>query len=155
TPSWSLCVEEQFYLLFPIVAILVARSRSSKTTFVLFGGLLGFELSLRCAIWFALRPDLLPGSSAIEVYMGNIYFPTWCRLDGITLGVGIAALKYFRPSIWRRWMERGDTLLAASAIFLVLAVFALWKRYSFLCSTVGFTLICIAFASLTMAVLSE
>jgi peptidoglycan/LPS O-acetylase OafA/YrhL len=87
--------------------------------------------------------------------MGSLYYPTYCRLDGITLGVGLAAVKYFQPDVWKRLMQRGDLLLAGALFFLAVAVLAFWQRYSFLCSTVGFTCISLCFAFLTAGVLSE
>jgi peptidoglycan/LPS O-acetylase OafA/YrhL len=155
SPSWSLCVEEQFYLLFPIVVLLLSRSRWAGLGGSLAAGILIVEIAIRSSVWLNWRPDLLPSTQAMEVYMGHLYFPTYCRLDGITLGVGIAALKWFRPRTWERLLQHGDLLLCASGIFLLASVFTLWKRYSFLCSTLGFTCISFAFASLALSVLSN
>jgi peptidoglycan/LPS O-acetylase OafA/YrhL len=155
SPSWSLCVEEQFYLLFPIVVVLLARSRWAGFGACIAGGILTLEIAIRSSVWLVWRPDLLPNTPAMDVYMGHLYFPTYCRLDGITLGVGIAALKWFRPRIWEGLIQNGNLLLCGSAIFLAASVLALWKRYSFLCSTLGFTFIGLSFALLTMAVLSD
>jgi peptidoglycan/LPS O-acetylase OafA/YrhL len=155
TPSWSLCVEEQFYVLFPVVVILLARSRWAGLGAGIAVGILILEIAIRSSIWLIWRPDMLPDAQALDVYMGYLYFPTYCRLDGITLGVGIAALKWFRPRVWNGVLQHGNLLLCGSAIFLLASVFALWKRYSFLCSTLGFTFISFSFALLTMSVLSN
>jgi len=92
SPSWSLCVEEQFYLLFPIVVVLLTRSRWAGLGVSIAAGILIVEIAIRSSIWLTWRPDLLPSTQAVDVYMGHLYFPTYCRLDGITLGIGIAAL---------------------------------------------------------------
>lgn len=155
SPSWSLCVEEQFYLLFPMVVILLAKSRWARFGASVAGGILTLEIAIRSSAWLVWRPDLLPNAQAMDVYMGHLYFPTYCRLDGITLGVGIAALKWFRPRIWERLIQYGNLLLCGSAMFLVASVLVLWKRYSFLCSTLGFTFISLSFALMTIAVLSD
>jgi peptidoglycan/LPS O-acetylase OafA/YrhL len=155
TPSWSLCVEEQFYLVFPIAAILLWRANRPRLTLCVLGSILMLEIFLRAGIWLAVRPDRLAEAQALPAYMGTLYYPTWCRLDGIALGVGLAALKCFRPTIWRRLMERSNLLLAASLVFLMLSVGAFWTRYSFLCSTLGFTFLGVSFALLTASVLGD
>jgi peptidoglycan/LPS O-acetylase OafA/YrhL len=154
TPSWSLCVEEHFYLVFPLIVLLIAR-RCPSIGPAVFAGILVAEVAVRSTVWSISRPDLLPGPDALRVYMGSLYFPTYCRLDGLTLGVGIAALKWFRPRIWQRLRLHGNLLLAGSGVFLAASVLALWKRYSWTCSVLGFTLISISFALLTISALSD
>src|SRR5262249_55890469 len=132
TPSWSLCVEEQFYLLFPIIAPLLFRRHPRRTLRFGVPLFLALELAVRSAIWLVKRPDLLPEPGALATYMEFLYYPTWCRLDGIALGVGLAGIKYFCPGLWRRLMDRPDRLLGASAVFLVVSVAALWQHYSLL-----------------------
>jgi peptidoglycan/LPS O-acetylase OafA/YrhL len=154
TPSWSLCVEEQFYLLFPIIALSLARTNKPAVAVSMFGGILILEVVLRAGVWLGMRPDRLPEPDALATYMGSLYYPTWCRLDGIALGVGLAALKCFRPGIWQRLMEKGNLLLLASLAFLGASVLAFWTRYSLLGSSLGFTFLSFSFALLTASVLS-
>jgi peptidoglycan/LPS O-acetylase OafA/YrhL len=52
-------------------------------------------------------------------------------------------------------MARGHYVFAGSCVFLLASILALWKHYSFLCSTLGFTLLSISFALLTASVLSD
>ena len=99
--AWSLCVEEHFYLVLPIlVALLMRRPSARKTTlaiaFVVAGG-----LALR--YWLIARyPE--------EIYT-KVYYTSYSRLDGLTAGVTLALLKTFRPAFWDRLMQRGHTLL--------------------------------------------
>ena len=155
SPSWSLCVEEQFYLLFPMIVMAMARSRWSRFGAFVLGGILILEIGVRSGVWIAFRPDLLPEAQAARIYSGHLYFPTYCRLDGITLGVSIAALRRFRPDLWRRMTERPWLLLGGSGVFLGASVLALWNRYSYFCSAWGFTFISISFALLVILALCE
>jgi peptidoglycan/LPS O-acetylase OafA/YrhL len=155
SPSWSLCVEEQFYLLFPVIVALLAGNHWRRSGFYVVAGILTLEVVVRSGIWFVSRPDLLPAAQALQSYEGRLYFPTYCRLDGITLGVGVAALAWFRPRIWERLLQRGSLLLCASGAFLAASTLVLWKRYSLLCSALGFSFVSISFALLTVYVLTD
>lgn len=155
TPSWSLCVEEHFYAVFPIAILLFGRfgRRQDFTKFI--AGILVLQVLLRATLWLAIRPDQMAPAGALNAYMTNFYYPTWCRLDGITLGVGLAALPHFHPKLWVRIVTSGNRLLAAGALSFAAAVLVLWQRYSFLCCTLGFTLLSLSFCLLTAAALSE
>jgi peptidoglycan/LPS O-acetylase OafA/YrhL len=52
-------------------------------------------------------------------------------------------------------MDRPGRLLGAGAVLLVLSVAALWRHYSLLCSTAGFTVLNLSFAAFTAAALSR
>jgi len=87
--------------------------------------------------------------------MRSFYCPTYCRLDGIALGVGLAALKWFRPANWQWLMNRGNQLLCASCLLMAAAIGLFFKHYTFWCSTPGFTVLDLSFAFLTAAALSD
>lgn len=153
-PSWSLCVEEQFYLLFPIAALLLFRARMRSAQIIAVPLLLFAGIVLRGSIWLVERPDLLPEPQALATFMGTLYYPTYCRLDGIVLGVGLAALKYSHPKAWRQLMDRGNSLMLGALVMLAIAILALWKHYSLAGSTIGFTALNVSFVLFTAAALS-
>jgi peptidoglycan/LPS O-acetylase OafA/YrhL len=77
---------------------------------VLFGGML-----LRAALWqHAIGTPLAEGVTASvgPDYLKEIYYPTYCRLDGLLFGVLLAAFKTFRPDRWRRYADPRWTLVA-------------------------------------------
>jgi peptidoglycan/LPS O-acetylase OafA/YrhL len=150
SPSWSLCVEEQFYLLFPIALVILFRSEIRRVALVLVPLLLVLEMAIRAGVWYEVRPDLLTDQRALSAYLSAIYYPTYCRLDGIVFGAGLAAVKYFYPGSWRRLMASGPKLGVSAAAMLGVATATLWRHYCLVGATVGFTALNASFA-LTLA----
>ena len=96
--AWSLAVEDQFYLLLPLLLVgLVRRTRLAMALPVLMvaGGLL---LRAGLSKWLADPSGRIPGRE----YFLWIYYPTWSRLDPLVLGVVLAAVERHRISWWRR-----------------------------------------------------
>lgn len=119
--AWSLCVEEHFYLLLPPVVWLLVRYPGARRTAafalaVFIGGML-----LRGWLWeHALAPHL-DGEGFFERFVALIYNPTYARLDGLLVGVMLAAVRVFRPGWWAWLSARSALLPAAGVAVLVLA----------------------------------
>lgn len=126
TQAWSLCVEEHFYLVFPLLVLLLTRLRWQGWVAVLACGVLFGGMLLRAALWQNAMAAPLAGdalASLAPTYLEAIYYPTYCRLDGLLFGVLLAAFKAFRPDQWRRYVDP-RWVLAAGAIAIALAVSA-------------------------------
>lgn len=115
---WSLCVEEHFYVAFPLLTLLVWRRPSAKVTVAVLLAVLCFGLAWRARAWFAF---VAPAEDQTVAYYEHLYYPTLPRLDGLLAGVALAVVQVFRPVAWSWLMARaramfvgGVALIAAS-----------------------------------------
>jgi peptidoglycan/LPS O-acetylase OafA/YrhL len=127
TQAWSLCVEEHFYLVFPILVLMLSRLRWRGWIVVLSCGVLFGGMLLRAALWQdAIAPLVAEGAtgSVGPAYLEAVYYPTYSRLDGLLFSVLLAALKAFKPDQWRRYVEpRWAIVVGLIAITLAVLVF--------------------------------
>jgi len=145
---WSLCAEEQFYLLWPAV---VWGVRSRKALLTLCVTVMALEPPLRW-LYMHFHPEMVPA--------GGLYFPTYFRVD--TLLAGAATALWMRgsdaPASKIRSVAYG-MLLGASTVF-----FVAWKMegshplspiFDPLTVTFGFSLVALASVGLLLLVLDE
>ncbi|XRD81636.1 acyltransferase [Dyella halodurans] len=126
--AWSLCVEEHFYLIFPVAVLFVAPlARAKRVTGMLLLALVLAGLTWRGFAWWQSAAAPVAGSGAWEMdgrrYMELIYYPTYARLDGLLFGIGLAILSVYPTSPWER-LQRYPNLLALLGFTIVL--FAAW-----------------------------
>lgn len=86
---WSLAVEEQFYLVWPLVVVLLVQ-RATALTRVRVAAVLGVSSALLMALLHA------PGESATRVYYG-----TDTHAMGLMTGAALA-FAWASPAVWRR-----------------------------------------------------
>ena len=128
TQAWSLCVEEHFYLVFPVLVLILSRLRWQGWVVLLSAGVLVGGMLLRAALWQnamagPLADGVVPASLA-PTYLETIYYPTYCRLDGLLFGVLLAAFKTFKPDHWHRYVDPRWALVAGIvAVALAVAAF--------------------------------
>lgn len=151
---WSLCVEEHFYLVFPLVLITMVYFNATKRGGLLLLALLIFGFAARLFTWYALvLPDAGNDTFGITWYK-QIYYPTYNRLDGLLAGVSIAALFAFKPSA-KEWITRyGNVTLVLGVMVLTGAWFLCEDQKSFYASIFGFPLVSAGYGLLVMAAIS-
>jgi peptidoglycan/LPS O-acetylase OafA/YrhL len=150
---WSLCVEEQFYLIAPIaVWLLLCRPATWKAvtvcTLLLIGGMV-----LRGYVWLH---DLAPlrehaFGAFIQRFQERIYYPTWTRLDGLLVGVALAAVQAFRPAMWEQLIRRPNLLSGFGLALLALALCLFINKTAFLASVIGYPILALALGCLVAA----
>lgn len=117
--AWSLAVEDQFYLLLPVVLVALSRSRALALVApwtILIGGIL-----LRDYLGHQFPNGL--GGVSYRGFQLWIYYPTWTRLDPLVLGVALAAIKLHRPVWWRALMSSAPWLWLPGLMAIVFALY--------------------------------
>ncbi|PPV05159.1 acyltransferase [Xanthomonas bromi] len=150
--AWSLCVEEHFYLVFPLLATLLSRRPSAARFVLLCVVVMVAGIALRAGIW--LHNTALDSAGAglqRNWFIEDIYYPTWNRLDGLLAGVVLATLKVFRPPRWQRLQQHGNALLLAGVVTLALAMWLFRERTGLPGNAVGWPVLSLGLALLVLA----
>jgi peptidoglycan/LPS O-acetylase OafA/YrhL len=141
---WSLCVEEHFYLVLPVLILLLMRRPSFSKAFVMVLGILCFGIGIRAYIYLHQIAIFPRDDDAFALaYVERIYYPTHTRLDGLLVGVTLATIKTFRPSWWQRAMSHGYPLLVGGLALCAGAIWLFNDRLSFSASVIGFPLLAV------------
>jgi peptidoglycan/LPS O-acetylase OafA/YrhL len=120
---WSLCVEEHFYLLLPVMVLWLARRPALWKTATVLAIFFGAGIALR---GYELVHDLrhLPPGSAqfVAHYYERIYSPTYTRLDGLLAGVTLALIRIYRSAWWAAMLRKAGVLSVAGCALVGCAV---------------------------------
>ena len=140
--------KEHFYLVLPCLIVIFSARRWGKGA-IYFGGLL-------VIVGGAARAYCLTRVMAGD---GNwselIYYPTYCHLDGLIVGVAVAAISAFCPQQWS-WLERRSYVWLFAGLALVYAAFTLDEGQNEFASTVfKFPLVAMGFGLIVIASVSH
>lgn len=148
--AWSLCVEEHFYVVFPIAAWALTRAPSAKRFVLLLAALVVGGMALRGAVWLhdaAANPER-------NWFVEDLYYPTWTRLDGLLAGVALAVLRVHRPRVWDRLLARAPACLGGGLLMMALALWLFRDRTGLLANVVGWPLLSGGIAMVVLAAAS-
>ncbi len=155
--SWSLAIEEQFYVLLPALALI--------------GSSLGaaFKGSIRLA-WIAIMLAFIAGmlvraglceemagqNQKLYFYFKYIYYSSLCRYDELLAGVALALLRNHHPGAWSRLTRHGNLMgLAGLAVCGATFWWFLDDRYGYFVTVFGFPLLALGFSLLIVSSVAE
>jgi peptidoglycan/LPS O-acetylase OafA/YrhL len=155
--AWSLCVEEHFYLILPFLLMLLAKYGTVKRCTILFISIFLGGMCLRYSLWqHFITPYFYVDHHRVDsTFFREIYYPTYCRLDSLSMGVAIAAIYRLKPQWWEKLNKKANVVLAAGLIFLGAAYFVCLEEVSWQDATFGYPLLGLGFSCLTMAALFQ
>lgn len=153
--AWSLCIEEQFYFLFPLFLLLFVKFQKLHTIKYFLFSLLFVTILLRIISWELFVVPNQNADNVWKIWYMKIYYPTYTRLDGLVTGIGIAYF-YEYSSCFKKFINSNGNLLFLSGLIVV--AFSFWicsNQTSQSASIIGFTLVSIGFGLIVMSAVSK
>jgi peptidoglycan/LPS O-acetylase OafA/YrhL len=144
--TWSLAVEEHFYLLLLVFLLFISNRGTAQNPF-------------KCIplVFFAVAIISLAGRMATEITMEfttkTHHNPTHLRLDGLFFGVLLSYLYHYRPKPFLEFAMRYRFALSCFGILAFLPAFVFPVETPFI-HTFGFTLFYLGAGALLVAALS-
>jgi peptidoglycan/LPS O-acetylase OafA/YrhL len=139
--TWSLAVEEHFYLFLPTLLLVFARWRLGANAI----------LSLLGALCFVVLV-----ARSIAVAGGGIdaaFYETQYRIDSLLAGVMLAAVYWMKPDVYRRLASQKGWLLAIVAVLVAWLGFG--TRHIALDESIGYTIQAIGYVALIVLMLEH
>ncbi len=152
--AWSLCVEEHFYLLLPIILILLVYLKCFEKAYWLLIALFLFSFVIRIYSFNKIFLPKIEAEDSWVYWFKYIYYPTYNRLDGLLIGVSIAVVYQFLPTIWNRIEKNGNQFLILSLVTLTGAYFLCEDTLSFNKSIFGFPLVALGYGFMVIGAIS-
>jgi len=155
--AWSLCVEEQFYLVFPLLALLLVRTGKLGRGVAVIAALVVGGMALRAWLWMHIvAPAQAGGGDGGTTYLERLYYPTYARLDDLLGGVALAAARSYHTRVWA-WIERNANAVCVAG--LVLTGLCMWmfngpQRFALSANVFGYPVLALAMTALVAAAAS-
>jgi peptidoglycan/LPS O-acetylase OafA/YrhL len=155
--AWSLCIEEQFYLLLPLTILLIYKFRLQSRAIFIIASLFILGLLLRIHSWNEYVQPLLNINNGREMarrFFETIYYPSYTRMDGLLVGICIAALLIAKPKIKIYLLNKGNFLLFIGILLLSTAFLLNEDLISYTNAVYGLPMISIAYGFIVLAAIS-
>lgn len=137
--SWSLCIEEHFYLFLPLLLVLPVRRTPSLAAF--FGTLV--LVAPACRWWMSI--------DGIDTAFGFEHTATHLRMEGLLLGFWLAHIRNSNQAAWSRITGAAPWILCSALAGLIVVHIAgdLWMQ------RIGLTVLALGLAGLLVCVIDR
>ena len=152
--AWSLCVEEHFYLLLPLVLTGLLLSGLFRISWLLLPLIFIAGFGIRHYNWIHFYLPHIQEDNNWNYWYKYIYYPSYNRLDGLIAGVSIAALYVFSPNMWLRISRYGNLLILAGIISFVPVILLFTEQSSYGASVFCFPMVAMAYGLIVMGAIS-
>lgn len=154
--AWSLCIEEQFYLILPLLLLMIMPSTLFRYFIVLIIAFIGVSVAARLMVWNALMAGADTASSDFwKLWYMKIYYPTHTRLDGLGTGVLTGYLMQYSAAFKKMVNNNGNGLFFLGIILLGVSFRVCNEQASETASIFGFTMVALSYGIIVMAAVSE
>lgn len=153
--AWSLCIEEQFYLLLPLTILFFIKTKSIH--FLKYGVLFLIIASIlfRHFSWNEFIVPNLNNPNFWKVWYMKIYYPTYTRFDGLAIGVLIAWFFQFSVRFKNLIDKRGTFFLIVGLLSVSVSLCFCRDQYSQGASIFGFTFVAVSYGILLLGAISS
>lgn len=144
--TWSLAVEEHFYLLLPVALWVLARINRARGA-APFRGLVWLFVVVAVAC-LALRVNAAADAHGYS-FFGNVY-PTHLRIDSLLFGVVLAYLHHCHGERFAPVVRRFAPLFVVVGVALVAPAFFVRLKMPWM-HTIGFTMLYVGYGAIVVA----
>ena len=150
--TWSLAVEEHFYLLLPVALLLLARfGRSKENPFALLPIGFGVLAALVLALRFRSFAHVAQIASGPAFFFQHVC-PTHLRIDSLAFGVLISYAYHYHRNLFSGLSRRHLVAIAAVCACLIIPCMRVDVEGSMLMATVGLSLLYLGFGGILLVV---
>lgn len=154
--AWSLCIEEQFYLILPLFLLILIPAKLFRYLTVMMIAAVGFSIASRWMAWNELTSVTNTASPDFwKLWYMKIYYPTHTRLDGLAVGILIGYLMQYSSGVKKMVHKRGNRFFFLGIILLGISFWLCDEQASKTASLFGFTLVAISYGLILMAAVSQ
>jgi peptidoglycan/LPS O-acetylase OafA/YrhL len=152
--AWSLCVEEHFYFLLPLVISALTFFRKLHRGYWILIALFIAGFFIRSAAHIYQYMPVQAEQGSWMYWYKYVYYPTYNRLDGLIVGVSIAALYRFRPNAWNKISAFGNLWILGGLAILTAGYFITEDAHSYEASVYGFPVVALGFGCVVIGAIS-